>query len=306
MKESNWFYDHVTPDLVQMHSIRKMIYRGKTQFQSIEIIETGSYGKCLVLDNRIQSSEADEFIYHEALVHPAMIAHPHPREVFIAGGGEGAAVREVLAYPSVKRAVMVDIDKEVIEICRRYLPSLHQGCFEDPRLELIHADAREHLMHSQDRFDVIIVDLPEPVEGGPAYLLHTREFYQLLKKRLTPGGILSLQAGSAAWGNHSFFTAIIHTLKAVFALVFPYQTYIPSYGGMWGFATASQRLNPFELTPEEIDGKISSTIKRSLRFYDGLAHQGMFSLPKQLRETIDKEKRIITEKQPLFIYQPTA
>ncbi|TET38050.1 MAG: polyamine aminopropyltransferase [Dehalococcoidia bacterium] len=306
MKENKWFYDYVNPDMVQLHSIREIIYSGKTEFQSIEIIESSGFGTCLVLDGKIQSSEADEFIYHEALVHPPMIAHPHPERVFIAGGGEGATLREVLNYRSVKSVVMVDIDKEVVDICRRFLPSFHQGSFEDSRLELLYVDAKKHLEGCQEKFDVIIIDLPEPVAGGPAYLLHTKEFFEILRERLAPKGILSLQAGSSSWGNHEIFTAISHTLKAVFALVFPYQTHVPCFGGMWGFAAASQKLNPLHLPPEEVDHRISSRMRRSLRFYDGLTHQGLFSLPKNLRDAIAKERRIITEKEPLFIYQPSG
>lgn len=303
MKENKWFYDYVTPDLVQMHSVREIIYAGRTEFQSIEIIESGSFGRCLILDGKIQSSEADEFIYHEALVHPPMIAHPHPERVFIAGGGEGATLREVLAHHSVKRVVMVDIDREVIDVCRRFLPSFHQGSFEDSRLELHYADAKSYLEECQKNFDVIILDLPEPIEGGPAYLLHTKEFYQVVRERLAPDGILSLQAGSSAWGSHTLFTAIINTLKSVFPLVFPYEAHIPCFGGMWGFAFASQNLS-LHLSPREIDRRISSRVKKGLRFYDGLSHQGLFLLPKNIREAIDKEKRIVTEKEPLFVYQP--
>jgi len=304
MKGNKWFYDYVNPDMVQLHSIAETIYSGKTEFQSIEIIELGSFGKCLILDGKVQSSEADEFIYHEALVHPAMFTHPNPEKVFIAGGGEGATLREVLAHQSVKRVVMVDIDSEVIDICRRLLPSLHQGSFEDSRLELHYADAKEHLKQSQENFDVIILDLPESLEEGPAFHLHTKEFYELLQERLTSQGILCLQAGCSVWGNHLLFTAISHTLKAVFPSGFPYETHVPSYGGMWGFAIASQKLNPLHLPPVEIDRMISSRMKRSLRFYDGVTHHGMFLLPKHLRQAIDGEKRIITEKEPLFIYEP--
>lgn len=304
MKKDEWFYDHVNPDMVQLHRIRETVYSGKTEFQSVEIIELSSFGRSLVLDGKIQSSEADEFIYHEALVHPAMITHPQPERVFIAGGGEGATLREALAYPSVKRVVMVDVDKEVIDICRKFLPSLHQGSFDDSRLELHYADARKHLKQKQDKFDVIILDLPEPIEEGPAYLLHTKQFYELIRRRLTSQGILCLQAGCSVWGNHSVFTAISHTLKAVFPLVFPYQIEVPSYGGMWGFALASQRLNPLHLTADEVNRRISTRTKRSLRSYDGLTHHGMFLLPKCLRGAIDKEKRVITDKKPLFVHQP--
>ena len=116
---SKWFYDPVSPNFVQLHAIEDIIYSGKTRFQSVEIIHTSSFGKCLVLDGKIQSSEMDEFIYHEALAHPPMITHPHPETVFIAGGGEGATLREVLAHASVKRAVMVDVDQEAVDICTK-------------------------------------------------------------------------------------------------------------------------------------------------------------------------------------------
>jgi len=219
MNESSWFYDHITSDMVQLHSIKETIYSGKTQFQSIEIIDTGAFGRCLVLDGKIQSSEKDEFIYHETLVHPAMITHHYPESVFIAGGGEGATAREVLRHPSVKRVVMVDIDKEVIDICRRFLPSFHKGSFDDSRLELHIADVKGYLDKCQEKFDVIILDLPEPIEEGPASMLHTREFYQLVADKLGPEGIISLQAGSGSWGNHECFTAITNTLKSIFSLV---------------------------------------------------------------------------------------
>jgi len=305
MKENEWFHDYVTPDMVQSYSIKEVTYSGRTQFQSVEIIESGGLGRCLILDGKIQSSEWDEFIYHEALVHPPMIAHPRPERVFIAGGGEGATLREVLAHSSVKRVVMVDIDEEVIDICRRLLPSWHQGSFEDSRLELRFVDARKYLEECVDvgeNFDVVILDLPEPIEGGPAYLLHTTEFYQVVREKLAPDGILSLQAGASSWGNHRCFTAIINTLKAVFPLVFPYDTFIPSYGGTWGFALASPKLSP--PTAAEVERRIASRIAGGLRFYDGITHQGLFSLPKNLREAIAEEQGVITVDKPFFIYQP--
>ena len=305
MKENEWFQDYVTPNMVQSYSIKEVIYSGRTQFQSVEIIESGGLGRCLILDGKIQSSEWDEFIYHEALVHPPMIAHPRPERVFIAGGGEGATLREVLTHSSVKGVVMVDIDEEVIDICRRLLPTWHRGSFEDSRLELRFVDARKYLEECVDvgeKFDVVILDLPEPIEGGPAYLLHTTEFYQVVQEVLAPDGILSLQAGASSWGNHRCFTAIINTLKAVFPLVFPYDTFIPSYGGTWGFALASPKLSP--PTAAEVEMRIVSRIAGGLRFYDGITHQGLFSLPKNLREAIAEEQGVITVDKPFFIYQP--
>jgi len=299
---NKWFRDPISPDFVQLHRVRDIVYSGKTKFQSVEIIHTNSFGRCLVLDGKIQSSEQDEFIYHEALVHPSMITHPYPRRVFIAGGGEGATLREVLAHSSVEKAVMIDIDQEAVDICRRFLPSMHQDSFEDSRAELHHLDAREYLANSKQKFDVIIIDLTDPLEGGPSYLLYTQQFYRLAQKRLDSEGILCLQAGCCCWGELGTFVAINHTLRSAFPLVFPYQADIPSFGGLWGFALASQQLDPLSLSVAEVDRRISARVSRKLRFYDGLTHQGMFCLPLYLRQEMAQGKRIITDENPLFLH----
>ena len=296
------FSDYISPDLTVLHSIKERIYSGRSKFQSVDIINTGSFGICLVLDGKIQSSEADEFIYHEALVHPVMLTHSHPEQVFIAGGGEGATLREVLAHKTVKRAVMVDIDEEVVSLCRRFLPSWHQKAFDDPRAELHFVDARKYLEESSDKFDVIIIDLVDPVEQGPARLLYTQEFYQIVKQKLGPDGIMSVQAEPSEWGNLDNFTAIANTLRSVFAIARPYQVHVPSFLGLWGFVSASQSLDPLHLTPEEIDTRISTRISKKLKSYDGLTHQAMFTIPKHIRQQLAASKRIITDKQPISVY----
>jgi spermidine synthase len=296
------FSDYISPDLTVLHSIKERIYSGRTKFQSVEIINTGSFGVCLVLDGKIQSSEADEFVYHEALVHPAMLTHPRPERVFIAGGGEGATLREVLAHKAVKKAVMVDIDEEVVSLCRRFLPSWHQKAFDDPRAELHFADARKYLEESSDKFDVIIIDLVDPLEQGPARLLYTREFYQTVQQRLGQAGIMSVQAEPSEWGNLDNFTAIVNTLRNVFSIARPYQVHMPSFFGLWGFVTASQSLDPCELTPEEIDARISTRISKKMKSYDGLTHQAIFTIPRHIRQKLAARKRIITDKQPISAY----
>jgi spermidine synthase len=298
-----WFCDRISRNLIQLHSIEEVLYTGQTKFQSAEIIRSGSFGKCLVLDGKMQSSEVDEFIYHEALVQPAMITHPCPETVFIAGGGEGATLREVLSHKTVKRAVMVDIDEEVVALCRKFLPNYSQGSFEDKRTELLHVDARDYLAKSRELFDIIIIDLPEPIEEGPAYLLYTQEFYQLVRDRLTANGIISVQAGSAVLTELLNFTAVNHTLKSVFPIVCPYQVDVPCFGGPWGFCLASLNVNPVLLSPAEVDSRISARSLTRLKFYDGLTHQGIFSLPKHLREELSKPGRLISDNQPLYIYQ---
>jgi len=296
------FSDDISPDLTVLHSIKERIYSGRTKFQSVDIINTGSFGVCLVLDGKIQSSEADEFVYHEALVHPAMLAHPRPERVFIAGGGEGATLREVLAHKTVKKAVMVDIDEEVVKLCRRFLPSWHRKAFDDPRAELHFADARKYLEESSDEFDVIIIDLVDPLEHGPARLLYTREFYQIVRQRLGHAGIMSVQAEPSEWKNLDNFTAIANTLRNVFSIARPYQVHVPSFFGLWGFVSASQSLDPSELTPEEIDARISTRISKRLESYDGLTHQAMFTIPKHIRRKLAASRKIITDERPISAY----
>lgn len=300
-EKSIWLHDKVSPDLVQIHSIKQVLFSGRTEFQSVEIIDTNSFGTCLVLDGKIQSSEQDEFIYHEALVHPAMLSHSNPETVFIAGGGEGATLRDVLYHKTVEKVVMVDIDKQVIDICRRFLPNIHQNSFDDSRTELRFADARKYLKETSDKFDVVIIDLVEPLEIGPACLLYTQEFYQLIKERLNDDGIMSVQSGAASWTNLENFTAIISTLKSVFSIVCPYQVYVPSFVDMWGFATASQRINPTKISPAEIDNRLSRRLSRELKSYDGISHQALFTLSKHLRHELAAANRIITDANPLFM-----
>jgi len=297
-----WLRDAVNPDLVQFHSIKQVVYSGKTKFQNIDIIDTGSFGLCLVLDGRIQSSQSDEFIYHEALVHPAMLCHPNPVNIVIAGGGEGAALREVLAYKTVQKVVMVDIDKEVIDICRRFLPDFHQGSFDDQRTDIVISDARKYLQGIKDWFDVAIIDLVEPLEESPASFLYTREFYQIVKESLKVDGIMSVQACASGWTGPENFIAINNTLKSVFSIIRPYQVYVPSFVELWGFATGSANLDPISLSSEEVDSRIAKRLSKEIKSLDGTGFSGLFLLPKYLRQQMAEPGRIVTDKNPLLTY----
>jgi spermidine synthase len=196
---------------------------------------------------------------------------------------------------------MIDIDEEVIAACKRLLPDHSRGAFQDKRTELHHVDARDYLAKCGEAFDIIIIDLPEPIEEGPAYLLYTQEFYRLVRARLTANGIISVQAGSASLTELLSFSSVNNTLKSVFPIVCPYQTDVPSFGGPWGFCLASLSLNPVLLSATEIDSRISARSLNGLKFYDGLSHQGMFSLPKYLRSELSEQARLITDNEPLYI-----
>jgi len=297
-----WLRDKINENFLQLHHVDKVFYTGRTKYQSVQVVRTSNLGTCLVLDGKIQSSEGDEYIYHEALVQPAMIAYPGPETVFIAGGGEGATLREALSHKTVKRAVMVEIDEEVTALSQKYLPSLSGGAFEDKRTELRHEDARQYLENSKDKYDVIIIDLPDPIEEGPACRLFTHEFYKIILERLSQNGLIAVQAGSASPTELLNFTAVSHTLRSVFPVVVPYTAYVPCFGGPWGFCLASRNSDPAGLTPEEVDSKIAVRGLKGLRFYDGLTHRNMFSIPKYIREAMAGQKRIITDKRPLYLY----
>lgn len=297
-----WLRDSINDNFVQLHRLEEVLYAGQSRYQSARIVRSSSFGVCLVLDGKIQSCEADEFIYHEALVHPAMITHPGPEAVFIAGGGEGATLREVLRHNTVKRAVMVDIDEEVIALSKKYLPEHSRGAFEDRRTELYHVDARDFLAKSNDNFDLIIIDLPDPIEEGPAYLLYTREFYQIVRNRLTDNGLIAVQAGSASLNELLNFTAVNNTLQSVFPIVTPYKVDMPCFGGPWGFCIASQQHDPSRLSVDEVNNRIATRSLKGMRLYDGVTHRGMFSLPRYIRDAMESQKRIITDKDPLYLY----
>ena len=296
-----WFFETTTPVEGHMHAIKRTIVEAQTKFQHVEIMETASYGKLLVLDGRIQSSQADEFIYHEALVHPGMLATDRPpQNALVIGGGEGATLREALKYRSLTRAVMVDIDGEVVDLCKKHLAEMHRGAFEDKRTEVRNEDARAYLEKTGERFDFISVDLVEPLEEGPACALFTKEFYTLVRDRLTPGGTMTVQAGMTKINELSFFTAIHRTLRDVFPVVAGYQTFVSCFGTPWGFIEGSKQVDPRRQDPQVIDKLVAERVGAPLDYWDGLTHQHAFGLPKFLRKAIDAETRVSTDSNPLI------
>jgi spermidine synthase len=296
-----WLLETVYPDLAVMLRVQQVLFSGRTAYQHVEVLESGSFGRSLVLDGKTQSTERDEHIYHQALVQPAMMMHPNPVSVFIGGGGEGGTLREALSHKSVERAVMIDLDQEVVELCRRYLPQHHQGSFDDPRVTLLHQDARGYLERTDEQFDVMIMDLVDPMEGGTAYLLYTQEYYNIVKSRLKPGGILVTQSGPAGLISHQeCFTTIYRTLSSIFADTGLYQVHIPAFQTLWGFSLASDSELP-KLSADQVDRLVSERLGRKLAFYDGESHLSMFNLPKFIRRSVAEETRINRDDSPVFM-----
>jgi len=295
-------------DLCHSYAIEECLLSKTTQFQRCEVIKTKAHGVALFLDGVINSAESDEYIYHEALVHPAMLSHPNPKRVFIGGGGEGATLREVLRYKSVEKCYMVDIDGELVEFIKESpeLEFYHQGAFEDPRTELIYADAKGALENMPDEyFDVIILDLADPVDCGPAFPLWTKEYYETCLQKLTSQGIFVTQAGPMT----NIEVGVIcgpcaNTLGAAgFSSVTVYGCHVPSFPEEWAFVIAHK--NSTNIAWEfwdVIDRKINKRIDRgseNLRYYDGVTHQRMFALSKDVRKILTAETRVATLAEPM-------
>ena len=298
----HYHIDWNTPDDFHVWGMTKTLVATRTQFQEVAIHEAKALGRCLLLDDRIQSGALDEWIYHEALVHPVMTTHPQPRQVLILGGGEGATLREVLRHPTVEQATMVDIDGELIDFCREHLADWHKGAFDDRRASLIVGDAKKYLAETDRRFDVIIADLTDPIEEGLASLLYTRQFYELLKPRLAGPGIFVTQALGIRYNRMDVLHAAVHsTLRALFREVASYTEFLITFDSLWAFAAASDSLRPADLTPDEVDRRLAERGLSDLRYYDGVTHRRMFSLPKHLRRTIAESTKIIEENEPIAV-----
>ena len=297
----NWFIESVYTDLNVMLKVREVFYSGSTAYQKVEVLDSELFGRSLVLDGKTQSTERDEHIYHETLVHPAMLCHPDPKQVFIGGGGEGGTLREVLCHNSVEMATMVDLDSEVVALCRQYLPNHHLGSFDDPRTNLIHEDARAYLQNTPDLYDVIILDLVDPLEGGTAALLYTQEFYALAKARLNSGGVLVTQSGPA--GLLSFkecFTTIFNTLGTLFDHIKAVQVHVPAFQTLWGFTIVSDTAFP-EVSEDDAESELARRLSKKLKYLDGVSYSNMHSLLKFQRDGLRTEKRINKDSDPVFM-----
>ncbi|KAL7548703.1 hypothetical protein ACHAWF_011972 [Thalassiosira exigua] len=336
------------------------IYHASTSnLQEIQVVDT-YFGRTLVTDGKTQSAEHDEFVYHESLVHPALFwcallsggsesetkeggGGGAPRSVFIGGGGELATAREVLRHSTIERVVMVDVDPEVVEVCKKYLPQWGgEAVANHPKMELIIGDAHKYIMETDEKFDVIIMDISDPIEAGPGIALYTHEFYERAKEVLTKHGVFVTQAGSAGYvprsgdpseDEGSCFAPIQNTLASAFDRAVPYSVPIPSFGEDWGFvlafgggpADAAARLKT--LSAGVIDGMIEERIGsvpgvpghrlrgaggdkgmdekcggEVLGHYDGVVHSAMFVLSKPLRKAMEGDNRIITAAEPIFMY----
>jgi spermidine synthase len=276
----NWFEEKLHSEIVdqgfaQRLKITKVIHQEETAFQQLLIFETPAFGRVLALDDIVQTTEGDEFIYHEMIVHVPMFAHGNAKRVLIIGGGDGGVLREVLRHP-VERVAMIEIDQGVVNACKRYMPGLSAGAFEDERTDLMVADGIEFMARTSESFDVIIIDSTDPV--GPGEVLFTDAFYADCRRRLAEGGILITQSG-VPYLQGSEVTDGYRRLKPHFADVSFYVIAVPTYSG--GFMTLGWATNDMRLrgrsTAEIAEGYARMGIET--RYYSPEVHVAAFALP---------------------------
>ena len=257
--------------------IKEKLFETQSKYQRIEIYETEGFGKLFVLEGTVQLVEQGEESYHEPLVHPALLAHPHPQRILIIGGGDGGTLREVLKHKTVEKAVMVEIDELVVEVSKIYL-GIDRGAFDDPRAEIIIGDGVEYVKNTKEKFDVIIIDSTDPV--GPAKRLFSEEFYRSAYNALNEQGIVVTQAGSVYLFTNELLDAH-KAMKNVFDKVHYFSFPVIGYASPWSFLVGVKGNIDFT----KIDLKRAEGLE--LIYYDPERHEALFQMPKYVRELLE-------------------
>ena len=270
-----WFSEKLHPTYRQALLIDEVLFEGRTAFQEAVIFRNSRFGRVLTLDGVVQTTEGDEFCYHEMIAHVPVVAHGDAKRVLIIGGGDGGVLREVLKHP-VKRAVMIELDETVVTICRDYMPSLSDGAFDNPRADVRFMDGIKFVAETDETFDVIIIDSTDPI--GPGEVLFTPEFYANCARCLTERGILVTQSG-VTFMQQAEAAQTYKRMKSLFVDASLYVTQVPTYAaGFMTFGWGSHSAAPRQTTVEEITRRIAK-LDLAARYYTPETHVASFALP---------------------------
>ena len=269
----------------QRFSMDKLLHEVRTEHQHLVIFENARMGRVMALDGVIQTTEADEFIYHEMLTHVPILAHGSARRVLIIGGGDGGMLREVRKHRGVEHITMVEIDGTVVEMCKEYLPKHSCGAFEDPRLNLVIDDGMNFVANTTEKFDVIISDSTDPI--GPGEVLFSENFYQACRRCLNDGGILVTQNGTP-FMQLSEVQTTAGRMNGLFSDWHFYMAAVPTYIGgsmtfAWGSTDASYRKQSLDVLRQRFAGSGIVT-----RYYNPEIHLGAFALPQYVLQAVNK------------------
>jgi spermidine synthase len=254
-----------------------------TPYQHLEVYETPEFGRLFRLDGSFMTSEKEEYFYHENMVHLAAVSHPAPRRALVIGGGDGGSSEELLKHPGIESVTLVELDQAVVDIAKKYFGEVHKKVFDNPRLKLKIGDGYAFIRETAERFDLIILDLPDPV--GPAAELYTAEFFSCCRRVLNPGGALTLHIGSPIY-RPDRVREHAKRLAGTFKIVRPFLVYVPLYGSLWGMACASDILDPLALNPAQVERTLKERGIENLRYYNGDTHHAVFALPNFVRQIL--------------------
>ncbi|MGD9677979.1 MAG: polyamine aminopropyltransferase [Vulcanibacillus sp.] len=273
-----WYTEKQTANHGITTKISRTIHTEVTNFQKLDIIETNQFGKMLVLDGMVMTTDADEFVYHEMITHVALNTHPCPKKVLVVGGGDGGAIREILKHPTVEKAVLAEIDGRVIETSKQFLPQI-ASALDDQRVDIQVVDGIKYINDHKSEFDIIMVDSTEPI--GPAVGLFEKGFYQSISECLKEDGILVAQTESP-WFNQELIRRVFKDINSIFPITRLYTVSIPTYpSGLWSFTIGSKKYDPLEVSEEGI-------IDLNTKYYTKQIHKSIFQLPKFV-EDLTKE-----------------
>lgn len=269
-----WFTEKQTPSVALSLKVARTVHREKTKYQDLAVLETIDDRRVLVLDGCIMTTDLDEFVYHEMIVHVPMCTHPNPRKVLVVGGGDGGTIREVLKHGSVEAAVLAEIDEGVIEASRRHLPHL-SASLTDPRCRIMVGDGAEHVRSRRGEYDVIICDSTDPV--GPGTVLFSEDFYRASHRSLTDDGVFCAQMESPFFHGELIGRAVSE-LRRIFPVVRLYLAVVPSYpGALWSFVLASKKHDPV---------REARIVSLETRYYSPEVHKAAFVLPRFVEELV--------------------
>ena len=276
-----WFSEFHAPDVKHSIRVNRHLYSQKSEFQQIDIFETPEFGRVLTLDGNVMLTERDEFIYDEMITHVPMSVHPNVKKVLVIGAGDGGVVKELARYESIERIDLVEMDPQVIEACRTYLPE-NASRLDDDRVHITYDNALRFIRRCSNRYDLIIVDSNDPF--GPSEGYFTKEFYGSCYNALKEDGIMVNQQGSPFYKHDAEAMQRSHKrIVSTFPISRVYQAHIPTYAaGYWLFGFASKKYHPVD----DFDAK--KWLERHLRtrYYTTKLHIGAFYLPAYLEEML--------------------
>jgi spermidine synthase len=262
----------------------RLVGEWQTRLHRLAIYDTPHYGQVFCLDGHTMTSEREEFVCHENLVHPALTAHVAPRKVLIIGGSDGGAAEEALKHPSVEQLTLCVADEELVKVAKEQLFAVHRGAFDNPKLRLVVADGAKFVRDAHERYDLIALDLNESMI--PAEALYSVELLQNCRAALAAGGALVLHIGAPV-ARPERVAELAQRLNGIFRIVRPYTMYVPLYGAQWAMVVCSDKLDPKSITADEIDRRIEHRKLQDLRFYNGETHEGVFALPNFIRDLVN-------------------